>query len=266
MATSVIKKMLNSAVSNALSGSAGGDTSILVFPAKLRADADNGSPHIRFKALDEKNDGTTVHLYIPPGFSVPDSATYTTMDLGTMGTADSMMQGQALTEQDAIGQAAKIGGLVDMTTGGSGVGAAVGGKAALRAGIAVNPFTETQFTNNAIRTFGVNFKLISESAAEADVALQIENFFRSNMYAEVAGASTLKYPNRFKIDFWNGAKPNDYLPKIAECYLTALNSSYNSTTNSFHDNGQPVEVDISCTFQETKVLTRDELYSTEESQ
>lgn len=239
---------------------AGSNTDILVFPARLRGDADNGSAHVRFKTLDEKNDGMSVHLFIPPGFSVPDSATYTTMELGTLGGAEAMSQGQAITEQDVVGQAAKIGGLVDMGVGGTGLGVAAGGKAALRAGIANNPFTETQFTSNAIRTFGFNFKLISESEAEADVALQIEHFFRSNMYAEVAGASALKYPNRFKIDFWNGAKENKYLPKIIECYLTAFNTSYNATSNSFHTNGQPVEIDIACTFQETKALTRGDLY------
>ena len=50
------------------------------------------------------------------------------------------------------------------------------------------------------------------------------------------------------------------MPKIRECYLLSLNTTYNATGNAFHTKGQPVEVDIALTFQETKALTRSGLY------
>ena len=49
-----------------------------------------------------------------------------------------------------------------------------------------------------------------------------------------------------------------------ECYLLSLQTTYNSTTNAFHDQGQPVEIDIALTFQEVKALTREELYEAAE--
>ena len=50
------------------------------------------------------------------------------------------------------------------------------------------------------------------------------------------------------------------MPKILTSYLTNLTTTYNSTTNAYHDDGQPVEIDMSLTFQETRALTRGDLY------
>lgn len=242
------------------------DTETLVFPSKLRSEAESGAAHVRFQAIDSDGVGPVVHLFVPQGFSVPDAAAYTTMDLGTVGQLAGIGEGQ-LTDSDGIAKMAMVGGLVDMKSGGMslGLGAATGGFTALRAGIASNPYTETQFTNSNIRSFGFTFKLVSETEEESDTALAIENFFRENMYPEVAGAVALKYPNKFKIDFYNGGSPNKFMPKIAECYLATFNTTYNATGNSFHKGGQPVEIDIACTFQETKALTRTDLYPDEDT-
>ena len=240
----------------------------LVFPASLRAQADKGTAHVRFKVLGPDDTGGSVHLFIPMGFSVPDSAAYTSIDLGTTGAVESAFntEGNNITGADASGLAADAGGLVAaaITPGAGGVGAAAGGLSKLRGGIASNPYTETQYTGSGIRSFGFTFKLVSESSSEADTALAIEDFFRDNMYPEEAGASQLRYPNRFKIEFYNGADKNKYMPLIKECYLLNLQTTYNSTTNAFHDNGQPVEIDIAVTFQEVKALTRSDLHEEEE--
>ena len=237
---------------------------IITFPERLRAEADGGSAHVRFKVLNEDNDGPTVHLFIPQGFSVPDAAAYTTMDLGLVGAfEDAAVAGGTVTEADITNSVASSGALIGNSLGSSTVGALLGGATQLRKGIATNPYTETQYTGSNIRSFGFTFKLVSESSSEADTALAIENLFRENMYPDDAGANTLKYPNRFKIEFYNGSKPNKYMPKIIECYLVTFNTTYNSTTNAFHDKGQPVEVDIACTFQEVKALIRQDLYPKE---
>ena len=53
------------------------------------------------------------------------------------------------------------------------------------------------------------------------------------------------------------------MPKIMDTYLVNCTTTYNSTTNAFHEDGQPVEVDMSLTFQETRPLTRHDLYREE---
>jgi hypothetical protein len=234
---------------------------ILVFPAKLRSQVENGGGHVRFKALDGDNSGPVVHLFIPQGFSVPDAASYGTIELGIMGGAEATRGNvDSITAADIKGQASTIGSIVGAKMGASGMGALLGGLSALRQGIASNPYTETQYTGSNIRSFGFTFKLVAESSEEADTALAIEQFFREHMYPEEQGAFTLKYPDRFKIEFYNGSEKNKYMPFINECYLISFNTTYNSTTNAFHDKGQPVEIDIAATFQETKALTRTGLY------
>jgi hypothetical protein len=230
----------------------------LVFPSKLRSQVENGTAHVRFQALDKDNIGQVLHLFIPPGFSVPDSANYGTMDLGTIiGGVENTGGIGDITEADVKAGMARAGSIVAGTT-----GAQVGAIAQLRAGIATNPYTETQFNNSNIRSFGFTFKLVSESEEEAETALLIEDYFRENMYPEVFGEFTLKYPNRFTIEFYSVEGMNKYMPRINECYLVSLNTAYNSTSNSFHAKGQPVEIDIAVTFQETKALTRADLSRT----
>ena len=235
----------------------------LVFPASLRSQVDKGTSHVRFAVKDGDNIGPSCHLFIPQGFSVPDSASYTSIELGMVGAVESVVRDGgvgSVTMADAMGQAATAGTLIGQKLGSTLVGGALGGLTNLRKGLAQNPYTETQYTGSGIRSFGFTFKLVAESSSEADTALAIEEFFRDNMYPEVAGAFTLKYPNRFTIEFFNGDEKNRYMPFINECYLLTLQTTYNSTTNAFHDKGQPVEIDIALTFQETKALTRTGLY------
>ena len=239
---------------------------ILHFPRGLRGKAAQGKSHVRF-GIKLMEDGATtecsaIHLFVPQGFSVPDSAGYGTMDLGLIKAAEAAAAG-TLTAEDAIANAARAGSIADTTLGTMGAGAAAGGATALNKGIAVNPYTDTTFTNTNIRSFGFTFKLVSESRQEANDAAVIENVFRKYMYPEKSGAVSLRYPAKFTIDFYNGEKKNKYMPKIMDTYLVNCTTTYNSTTNAFHEDGQPVEVDMSLTFQETRPLTRHDLYRKE---
>ena len=55
------------------------------------------------------------------------------------------------------------------------------------------------------------------------------------------------------------------MPQILDCHLTGLSVTYNSTANSFHKDGAPVETDVSLTFQETKTIVRQDLYGDNET-
>ena len=78
------------------------------------------------------------------------------------------------------------------------------------------------------------------------------------------GSIALVYPPLFHISFYSEGRINEYLPKIKPCYLTALDSTFNATSSTFHqDTGAPIEVDIALTFQEERVLVRQDLYPTD---
>ena len=51
------------------------------------------------------------------------------------------------------------------------------------------------------------------------------------------------------------------MPKIQECFLANITTTYNAGSNMFHADGAPSEVDMSLTFTETKANTRNDLYA-----
>ena len=91
-------------------------------------------------------------------------------------------------------------------------------KAAQDQGVAFNPQTALAFEGVELRQFAFEFQLVPESKEEAEDARRIENFFRKYMYPEKAGLFSLKYPPKFKIQFFIGEEENKYMPMIHDCY------------------------------------------------
>jgi len=250
------------------------ETPILVFPADLRSKVSNGSPHVRFSLIKRGSpEKKIVHLYMPQGVSFPDAMDYGTLDLGLIGGAISVVSefmetgSVSGTTSDAIAASLQANILGSVLPGGVvtnlATGAAAGASAAAGAnakGVALNPYTQMAFNSTQVRTFNLNFKLIAESEKESKTAKDIENFFRKNMYPLKSGKLSLEYPATFQIDFFYGSKKNDYLPQIFESFLTSFSTTYNSTSNSFFRGGAPSEIDMSLSFQETRALTRADIY------
>lgn len=228
---------------------------ILTYPLGLREKASGSFPHVGFTLSDQKNSQFgSIHLYVPSGFSVPDAASYNTVDLGVLG-GDSE-RGET-TAADTTAGATKLTffpGLGELSQ-----------AQAISAGVALNPNTNMAFGGTQIRNFNFSFKMVSQSPEEANVARRIEQLFRKNMYPEIAGNVSLKYPPQFQITFYNGKDVNQYMPKIMPCYLMAVTTTYNPNSNSFHVDGSPVEVDLNLTFQETKALTRGDLFDLDDT-
>ena len=244
-------------------------TQLYVYPETLRSKTDGGTgyPHVAFEMIKRAlPESAKVHLYLPPGFSVPDGASYGNVDLGAVGAnVGSVGSGanakMALTKQEKE----------DITTFGLGKAAsnfgadAIFTKDKIKDGIALNPNTTLQFDNVAIRSFNFTFKLVSESAEEAQQALVIENLFRKALYPKLNNnrGLFLEYPPTFKIKFYHGDKINTFMPQILESYLANITTTYNAGSNIFHADGSPTEIDMSLTFTETQSITRDKLYPDE---
>ena len=228
---------------------------IFVFPQSIRekAGAGSGYPFVSFefvkRALPE---AAAVYLYLPPGFSVPDGASYGNVDLGIVGSG----AGGALSADEkkavateAVGKALNEIGAASIFT-----------KEKIQAGEAMNPNTVLQFDNVNVRSFNFSFKLVAESQEEAVQALTIENLFRAALYPEVKNRLYLEYPPTFRIKFYHGDKENTFMPVIMESFLSNMSCTYNAGSNMFHADGSPSEIDITLTFTETKAMTREALY------
>jgi len=245
----------------------------LVFPSNLYT---TGAGYVTFTAYD-KDGGSIGHcaLYMPPGVSFADGAGYSTFDMGPLGAGIAERMSGGLDSN-------AIKGILDEATAAANsnldLRTIMAGKmiqnAAMIPGadkvsdiyqqsksIAINPNTTTAFQNMNIRSFVFNFKLVPDNQSESADIKKIQNFFRELMYAEKAGQGyLLSYPAKWKIKFKNSlSNENPYYPKIYESYLTNFQTSFNSSGHLHHRDDAPTEVDISLTFQETRVLTREEI-------
>lgn len=227
---------------------------IITYPLGLREKANESYPHVGFTLSDQKNNRQfdRIHLYVPAGFAIPGSASFDNLDLGVLGGQGG---GGAVGEADTIAMTAF---LADSAIGGP-AGDVLKGNA-LRKGVALNPQTNLAFSGMGIRQFTFTFKMVSESPEESNVVRKIEMLFRKYMMPLTSGSISLQYPPTFQITFYNGTEVNKFMPKIMPCYLTTVDATYNSSGNSFHRDGSPVEVDMTLAFQETKTITRGDLF------
>lgn len=237
----------------------------IAFPSTLRKDIDDGvANHVSFQIIGDGLDSDLfkIHLYIPPNFSLGDSANFGSIDLGMINAVTKINENtneETGATNDADLEAIGIGASIVKAIGADQFGAA---DATLQQkGIAVNNATTLTYEGSAIRTFSLGFTLVTESADEAKTVKTIENTFRKYMYAKKQGEYILKYPPVFRIKFMKGDEVNEFLPHLFDSYLTGMTVGYNSQSNIFHADGSPVDTTIELSFQEQRQLTREDLYS-----
>ena len=237
------------------------------YPMELNGTAsETGLPFMRFGfGGSNGTNKVAIFLYQPPGVAVNDSTNYTTMNVGTirggLGLIKQLKAG-GLSKGDtaALGLMSKD----KLLTPGSSIDK-LSSSAALRAGVATNPYTRTAYESTNIRSFSFAFKLVAESAKEQNQIRAIERTFRKFLYPKRAGAIALVYPPLCDITFYAEGKRNEYMPNIKPCYLQSLEAVYNETTTAVHkDSGAQIELNLNLTFQEERVLTRDDLYRGED--
>ena len=263
--------------------------SSMVFPSVLNT-IESIRPVLQIKCLGGPNDKKEVTFPCPVGFGVTDGASYNDFELGQFGqTAKNVTQkflkgetsgpGAIDTFSEAyanegMSMGSKIGqGVTGALLAGLGLakdsnltpealkGVATGASMAL--GITVNKNVTTEFTGVGTRSFSFQYKLVPSSREEGQVIDEITRFFRQGVYPmreRATGGIILRYPPRWELRFLTkiGGDPIPSVPGIAECYLESFATSYNGS-NSFHDNGTPVDTDITIAFKENRSLTREDI-------
>lgn len=166
------------------------------------------------------------------------------------------MGAQAAETEIATIAGAALGGI-----GGAAAGAAASGafKAGLAsAGVARNPHLATLFEGVDFRQHSFEYKFIPKNKQESDTLKQIIYYFKYFMspYYKQAG-HFFNYPEQFDIEFAN----KKYLFDIGASVLTSFNVSYTGEGGSFFfdNDGAPVSVNISMTFQELTIVTKENI-------
>jgi len=215
-----------------------------------------------------------IALPIPTGISTADSSTYTAKELGVIGNAVAgSLQGGA--NMDAIkgvfdnakqqlgGSKEEIASLV--LKGLKSVSPNISSAASIGAGTIFNPYVNTEFSGVGTRTFTFKFNLIPSSAPEADLIRRIVYAFRSGVYP-VSNGFQLLYPPSWTIRFvafsgGNEIKELDHIPKIFDCYLESVDSTFNSSNNMWRNDSAPFATELTVSFKETRALTYEDILS-----
>ena len=126
-------------------------------------------------------------------------------------------------------------------------------------GQAINPHWELFFEGVQPRVFTFDFKMSPKNATEAESIQQIVQMFKTYAAppAEVDGSRRYwGYPSMFEIEYWNSQK----LHRLKPCALQNITVNYSGdgTNHTFYD-GRPMQTDITLTFMESELLTRQDM-------
>tara|TARA_Y100000817_G_scaffold269311_1_gene226790 strand:+ start:991 stop:2214 length:1224 start_codon:yes stop_codon:yes gene_type:complete len=207
-----------------------------------------------------------VLLYMPPGVSETYQVSWEGSDLGTTGgAAKQFLTGgtdkvkQIINETDTSGLA---GDLLSEAIGGA-AGGVLGNEAIADLvrkdrGLGLNPNFELFFRGVQPRTFSFDFKLAPKNAEEAREIAKIVRIFKMNSApGTLPGAEGIRYwtyPRLFEIEYWNSVVTH----KIKPCGLTQIAVNYGGDgTNHTHYDGYPLQTDLTLTFTESQLLTRE---------
>ncbi len=273
--------------------SSGEDKNVLRYPLDLTSN-DQINQVMRFNIKTRENlkeNKKTIYLYTPPGIALADSASYNTQDAGFIGgalasgaTAMKAVVGegggfwaQAQAAVENLGGWKEIGGGA-VVAGSNVINTKIGDVMTMGAGKAANPHTNIQFSGVGMRSFTFTYKLVAQDKDEALEIRSIENTFRKFLYPSTeTGGMILRYPPYWQIQFMKfpaasssssdeeeedppEMKENRFLPYIDLCYLRNISVTYNSSSNAFHLDGVPIELDMSLSFDEAQQNTRGDIY------
>lgn len=205
-----------------------------------------------------KRQRKAIALYMPNETSIKYGVTWSETDLaGTlalgMGAENiAKLQGGALVQ----GTAGYLAGLAMKTPG-------AGELLSKTSGTALNPKKEQIFKDVDYRTFTFNYQFFPRSPEEAKQVRDIIKEFKLHMHPEFKedrGQFLYLYPSEFDIFYYNNGKENMNLHRHTSCVLMDMNVAYSpqGQYTSF-DDGMPSQVNISLTFRELAILTKENI-------
>lgn len=125
------------------------------------------------------------------------------------------------------------------------------------AGVSLNPFREVIFESVDPRTFTFKYKFLPKSKTETNMVRDIINLFKYHMYPDISENKLFFiYPSEFEIKYLFRGTENEYLHTFARCALESMDVSYGGEQFSSFRDGAPTEVNMSLTFRELEVLTK----------
>jgi hypothetical protein len=122
---------------------------------------------------------------------------------------------------------------------------------------AVNNHMEVMFRGIAFRQFSFEFKFFPKNSSEMSALKGCLNTFKYHMHPAFKNAGSEAYftpPSKFSINVSAGDAYNGYVDAV----LVDMSVNYSGAgVAAYHSDGNPVEVDVTLQFKETKYLTKE---------
>ena len=129
-------------------------------------------------------------------------------------------------------------------------------------GIQANPKKEQVFKGVDFRTFSFEYQFFPKNETEARNVKNIIDEFKYHMHPEFMDTNNFVYlyPSEFDIYYYQGEKENLNIHRHTSCVLTEINVNYtpNGSFSTFPD-GMPTQINMSLTFRELALLTKDKI-------
>lgn len=161
----------------------------------------------------------------------------------------------------ATALAGRAGGIIAAGLAAGAVGEGVKSGLSVATGMAINPHMAVIFQGSNFREHQFTYKFIARNQSESDTLKRIIKRFETYMLPSYAGQGLLlQYPNEFRITFSDALKYGLY--KIGDCVLKSMNVNYNGEGIPlfFETTQEPVSIEIALSFQETKIVTRENVH------
>ena len=223
--------------------------------------------------------GSKVVLYLPQAITFTDNAEYdNNANLGAVGGVAEGLLNRGASAGATLSAAVRQGtsAFSDLITGNTGASGEAARLAVTRIAqnapgptgdvtssflrVAINPNKRTLFRSVNIREFAFQFKMIANSAREAQEIENIIRVFRKELYPSVTeGAEVVgfNFPNLFDIQMKYNNQP--VATKIKPSYLRNIQITYNPSSMGWHIDGKPSEVDMTLAFVEERTLNKSDI-------
>lgn len=146
------------------------------------------------------------------------------------------------------------------------LGAAVGGAGTVaqgvlsRANVTLNSHLAVLFDGVGFRTFTFTYRFVPRNPGESDNLRRMIYLFKKAMYPSLPAENKFMftYPDEFLISFCDNVKP--YMFNFKRSVLKDMQVTYNGDgVPRFFDDGSPTVVDLSMTFQEVEIVTKEDM-------
>ena len=206
-----------------------------------------------------------IYLYAPSSIQFADGLQYDNQELGIIaGTI--FAAADAATDsggQNAVEKTLSVGaGLAAGLFSEIGKRSGFSQQGRLNSGVARNPRTEMLFRTPSMRQLSLTWKLMPNNRQESAVVYEMIQTMRKHAYPSIGNTGedfAFAFPDVFKIEFVSRGSGKARMIQLAQAYCTAVNTTYGASGPAFFDGGDPVEIDLTMTFQETTIQTRESL-------